>query len=448
MKKLYASALCLAICASSLIAAPHRLFHNLPAKKASKNVLLAPSRSASAIWRPVSEELYIFEDEWFMIGVSSYTYDNRGNVLTKTNDEFGEQTVFSYTYNDDNMVLEQLETQGEEGGPFVNVSKRTYVYDPIIKDYFIERMGYDWSNSSWVQNYYCEINDITRNSAGNITEIIKKLPYMNKMSPAYRSLWHYNAATGQADEYAYYSNESLLAPMWELYDGVTYKNIVWDRTNGQMTKDFTELFEGPNRVSRAEVYYDDELDGHIIASYSGEDDYEVKNTFVNPDEVAERLIRETIDENGSFRITLHLYIDENDELTEEPSMTQTQTILFDNHGNIIEDRLEYFEEGELIEAEIERYDYLYDANGNPTELTVSYYDEGEDAFIPEFRTVYGEYIDVTSGDAGIEDIVSDNNSAVEVYNLGGLKVADTADGLAAGLYIVRQGSSVSKIAIK
>jgi hypothetical protein len=51
--------------------------------------------------------------------------------------------------------------------------------------------------------------------------------------------------------------------------------------------------------------------------------------------------------------------------------------------------------------------------------------------------------------AGIEDIeAAANNAATEVYNLKGIKVANSTENLPAGFYIVRQGSNVAKIAIK
>lgn len=52
--------------------------------------------------------------------------------------------------------------------------------------------------------------------------------------------------------------------------------------------------------------------------------------------------------------------------------------------------------------------------------------------------------------AGIEDVVADFNAdePYEVYNILGVKVADTTDGLAPGIYIIRQGKVVKKIIVK
>lgn len=56
---------------------------------------------------------------------------------------------------------------------------------------------------------------------------------------------------------------------------------------------------------------------------------------------------------------------------------------------------------------------------------------------------------------GIEDVVNDSISdeinylaEYKVYNLSGVKVGDSVDGLEHGFYIVRQGAAAKKIAIK
>ena len=52
--------------------------------------------------------------------------------------------------------------------------------------------------------------------------------------------------------------------------------------------------------------------------------------------------------------------------------------------------------------------------------------------------------------AGIEEVTADfdPNAPVEVYNLSGEKVADNTDNLPAGLYIIRQGKTARKVAVK
>lgn len=64
-------------------------------------------------------------------------------------------------------------------------------------------------------------------------------------------------------------------------------------------------------------------------------------------------------------------------------------------------------------------------------------------------------VSVTCDDSGINDVLSDSDSVgkidysapVEVYNLQGVRVSDNTDRLDTGIYIVRQGKNVEKIAI-
>lgn len=50
--------------------------------------------------------------------------------------------------------------------------------------------------------------------------------------------------------------------------------------------------------------------------------------------------------------------------------------------------------------------------------------------------------------AGIDDILCDTSIPVEIFNLQGVKISTTIEHLPAGLYIVRQGNTVKKVAVK
>ena len=51
-------------------------------------------------------------------------------------------------------------------------------------------------------------------------------------------------------------------------------------------------------------------------------------------------------------------------------------------------------------------------------------------------------------DSGVDDILIDGNAQIEVYTLQGYKISDSTDNLAAGIYIVKQGTKAYKISIK
>ena len=50
--------------------------------------------------------------------------------------------------------------------------------------------------------------------------------------------------------------------------------------------------------------------------------------------------------------------------------------------------------------------------------------------------------------SAVSQINADADAQVEVFNLNGVKIADSIDGLDASIYIVHQGEIVKKVAIK
>lgn len=60
-----------------------------------------------------------------------------------------------------------------------------------------------------------------------------------------------------------------------------------------------------------------------------------------------------------------------------------------------------------------------------------------------------------NGDSGVGDIIVDNeingvdsSSPYEIYNLNGVRLATSLNNLSTGIYIVRQGNLVKKIAVR
>lgn len=150
---------------------------------------------------------------------------------------------------------------------------------------------------------------------------------------------------------------------------------------------------------------------------------------------------ETIDNNGSKRITETEYFDEEGNITSSPTYQSVETIMYDQYGNAVSDELEEaYDGGELELVMGEKYDYSYDPKGNPIELILSIYSYDDGEYLPDTRIVYGDYTDVS---LGIDDVAAtdDANAPVEYFNLQGVKV----DNPQSGLYIRRQGNSVTKV---
>ena len=63
---------------------------------------------------------------------------------------------------------------------------------------------------------------------------------------------------------------------------------------------------------------------------------------------------------------------------------------------------------------------------------------------------WSNFANIVGDASGIEDVVADSdvNATVEVYNLSGIKIGNTTEALAPGIYIVRQGTVTKKIAVQ
>ncbi len=458
MKKIYVLTLCCAVALSA--SAGGQRFKSARGHKDTKRIAL---REAGApVWRPVSQTDYMHDgDDWMEMGTVSFKYDQRGNRTEELVDEEGFLSRTVTTYDEFNYPLTVVQADSEDGEDWTNTAKTTYVYDTRLHGFFTERAGYDWANGDWVRNYRCEANTITRNDTGNITELVKSLPLGDELQPAFRSAWSYGA-DGQASEYGYYVTENGID--WQLYDDISYKDIEWETTDGQMTVfgDLLELTEGANLLKSAVVYYQGEPDGHYLVDYTdGLPGFLIKETTNDINEVGRTVLMETLDAHGSMRLTTTEYFDEEGNILTEPTYINVQEALMDEHDNLVE-----YSERETIDGMEEliastRYLYTYDADGNPSEVISKEYDYETGEYFPMERTVFGEYIDVTTGindaksdtltdwtlDGDILTASAEGLTGLSVFNLQGVCMtregadAFTASvslsGLMPGVYIIR-----------
>lgn len=420
MRKIYILAACVAVSLSAN--AGGQRFKSIRGQKNVKKIMRA--EASAPLWRPASQTDYMHDgDGWMKMGEVSFKYDKRGNCTEELVDEDGYLSKTVTTYDEFNFPLTVVKTESEDGETWENSGKTTYVYDARIHGFFTDRSGFDWTDGDWVRNYRCEGNAITRNSDGNIVELVKSLPLMDEMKPAYKSVWTYGD-DGKANGYAYYTVAEDGG--WDLYDDISYKDIVWETTDGQMTVygDLLELTEGKNLLKSAVVYYNDEPDGHYIVDYyDGSFGFLIKETTNDVNEVGRTIVMLPLDANGSMRLTTTEYFDEEGNILAEPTYIDVQEALMDEHGNMV-----LFSEKETIEGEEEliastKYSYTYDANGNPTEIIAEEYDYETQEYFPSERTVYGEYVDVAA--SGIRDFNAGTSEAEQmIFDINGRRVAE------------------------
>lgn len=435
MRKIYVFALCFAVCLSA--SAEGARFKSVRGSRAGK---IAVKEVAAPVWRPLSQTDYMHDGEdWMEMGTVTFRYDRRGNCTEEIVNSDDMLTRVQTTYNDNDLPLTVIETESDDdGATWTNIGRTSYVYDSKIRDFFVDRSGYDWDGADWARNYRCETNTITRNADGNITEIVKALPYGEEMLPAYRSVWTYGA-DGRASGYGYYVMDGS---DWALYDDVEYKDIKWHGTDGQMTVfgDLLELTEGANLLESAVVYYQGEADGHYLVEYSDDlPGFLIKETTNDINEVGRTTLMETLDMNGSLRLTTTEFFDEEGNISTEPAYISVQEAMMDEHGNMTQFNLKETYEGteELVASTI--YTYTYDALGNVTEVVSREYDYDSQEYFLSERTVYGEYGDTAGiGSAGADDAA--------VWSTEGYAVTARGEGLTAVTVYNVQGVLLGRVA--
>lgn len=437
MKQIYTAIALVLSCGPAVFAGSH-----FTARKT------APALQAvkpQGLWQPLSQQEYLnIDGEWINLGDTRFVYDERGNALeTIVEDEDGWYKLGS-TYNEYNQPLTVINYESTDGEGWENVAKTTYKYDPVLHSYVVERMSYDFNGHDWETNFKCEVNDVTRNSAGNITEIVKSLPLGAMMVPGYKLTWTYDETTGKAVGMGYYLNyndDDVLE--WTLNNNTDYRNIVWHRTDGQMTyPDLSAYIEGDNMITSCDIYYNGEIDGHFYVTHGDDGTYKAVETFLNINEIGKTVEKMYIEGSTSdYEIITSEYFDDNNMPTSSPQYIVRITYCFNDRGDIIlnEKSEKYKGRPEEIVDGYE-YSYTYDENGNVKEFVQSVFDYDSGEYIEDVRIIYGEYAQFS----GLEDITADEDAAVEYFDLQGRRV----DKPATGLYIRRQGSKADKVLVK
>lgn len=433
MKKFYPLLLC-GLILSCMPAASSPRFATQKAPAARHIVKKSPD---AAKWLPEEQTEYIYEDEWIEIGVVQFTYDSKGNSITEllTGEDGSYKTIKEY---DDNNQRTSMLTLADEGGTWVNESWTTYAYDPIIHDYYIMRMSYNWTDNAWIENIKCETNEIVRNDAGNIVSIVKNLPLGRALMPAYKLEWTYDEQSGKAVGMTYYYYNST-KDSWVVYNATEYKDLVWEATDGQMTEaDINSFTEGPNRLTSCAVYCQGAIDGYFFVSYDANGGYTANHTFADPSVIGISNVKAFTDDLGSFTLTTYEYFDNKNNPTTEPEYIGRLRVIYNEHGDVtLETYSEVFEEGDEDILEGYKYDYTYDENGNVSEYVSYVYDYDTYQYNPETKIVFNNYIKIS----GIENVAVDKEATTEYFDMQGRRVANPAN----GIYIKRQGEKVVKV---
>ena len=440
MKKLYFLTLMTALAVPSF-AISHRQSFAMKAAKArqAREVSRAESQSTPQ-WRAAEDNTYVWGEEWLLDTNNKYEYNSAGNVVLQlTTDEYGDVNRITSTWNEYGWCTSRLNEKSTDGSPFAQYEKKEFAYDPIVHSLVVSNCGYTWDNGAWVQNGNNFIRTVTRNDAGNITQVEVAILYNGQYDPTERCIVEYGP-DGKANK---------ITDMQLSYNGISYTwektveitDIVWDRTDGQVVS-VENLFSGANRIKSA-TFNDDGDVMKVEATYVPDSEsYTTVTKSTATDGVVVADVTKTtrvdvLDAIGSYEI-VDTEVYEYDGEREEYSYVEK--LHYNAYG--LETLIYAAFEEEGVEPDIWQWtvgtttdDPQY---GYPREYIIREYDPEEGEFFNSIRVEYLGYVDV----AGTAVVETAPDTSAEYYNLQGIRVADPVSGV---VYIERRGNVARKV---
>ncbi len=446
MRKLYIL-FATAIVATSMSAAP--VFSPIKAKsqkhaaqKVRSGQKIRKAEAATSVWRPGTQLLSEWDpesSEWMASAKYETTYDAAGRILTDlvtplepegtpVEEEPAQRTT--YVYNEFGMPVSRL-VELVKGNESMNYSKQIREYDSEVHNIIVANTESIWSESEWLDMGNCYRREVTRNSLGNVTEVVIKVLYQGEYEATQKMVVEYGE-DNKANRIvkSVLTTDDGITMYWT--DEMEYKDIVWHHTNGQIiTDDITSTengiascivmdSDGENKVT---VEYPDEAGSyHSMLTYAN-GSVEVKYTVV--------------DSYGSYDYeTTETYKEEGEE---DYSYSSTERLRKNEYGLETEIYMAESENGEeemvmdwtkgTIEANAE--------NGYPEVFTVQSMDPETEEFTNIYKIDFSDYSDIT----GVDGVKADDSAPVEYYTIDGRRTEATNH----GIYIRRQGKNVTKI---
>ena len=441
---------------------------------ASLNARLARARRvapAATPWCPQYQTLFEYYDgEYVKTAVYESVYDAKGNITQDivTDEESGEQTRTTYTYNEDGRLACSVNEATADGVEWVFTSKQEMKYDSILKDVIVENRQWIWKDGDWALLGNCYNRVITRNADGNVESVEIQVLYDGVYDPTERFTIEYDsegrAIAMKTSQVESYGTEITWTDTYECSE------MIWDEFNGQLA-DIKNIYGDGNRVKSmhyVDPSYGDDADQTVTYDLD-KDVYVATSTgTIGGSENSEMILTYTVYPYGGYRehlitkdsmmiemglgdmliVATQKYYPQWD-LDEEASMYMDFAGEV-GYSNYYKGIMTYDEETGLpTQYEELEYNYLeQQADEAAEESSESTAEDGGESgeFNPEapddsqFQPM--ARIEFSGYPTGVNRIDADNDAAAEYYTVDGIRVSKPAKGQ---LLIVRKGSSVSKL---
>ncbi len=406
---------------------------------------------------PTHQTEYIYDEEngdWMPGGEYTYRYDADGNILQQ---DYDDGSTISRTINEwskeglNTLLLEQTSDDG--GQTFTNSTKRVQTYDMLYPRLItLSKDRYQWAGSDWVATGDAFRRNVTRDADGNVLSLTVAVPYNGAFDEMQRYTNTVDPTTRQINSFKFEElgySESGNDLIWKTSQYL--RNLVWKETNGQLVGEFSDWMSLGNKLSSATITSIEGTDTVDIATvcitYDDKGGY--VETIAYTDEPSQIVTIYTVDDaNGSNTLEEidYMDMDEDGEYTEaDICMRIKQVQRYDEKGSLVEEQLfEPDEDGtSLTQTAGTRYDISYDTTypDAEAEVVMSEWNYESRMYVPIMRIVSDRYTDVTA----ISGVKVNSTSANGVYNLQGMKIADSLPADGHGILIVRKDGKSVKV---
>lgn len=436
-------------------------------RKMSVPALASDTSATVANWNYLHRKNYHWADScWVMDEESTYTRDDYGRELSVvTSNGF---TRIS-KYDEKGRRCEEYTAQDE-----TLFTKSFLFYDTVEEDFGTGFMSYSRRNEKEEWNFERGYQwEIQRDERGNV----KDTYYVEKTSSDslvdhFLSL-HYDSVTWQPT--------TILVGV---ENGTVFTNLKWHKFNGQILQ---PLNYDQSLIPYNFLYTQDRFNQPTDGEFSGQTfhiDYDehgfTKAVYVTDTLGGNALMMNVyvrkVEDDLSERHDLRFYydfdgdggIDEEKELYRimckqvrpdgqvvlqelmDGSGYFVNSLSYDEYGNLISYSYMEEQDGNFVLKKGYEDSYVYDnSNGTVLECERSVYDAEKSVFVPQSKVVYSDYVRYAStGISEAGDAADAQSGPTRVYDLQGRCVGATVKGLPAGVYVVKQGKTTSKVFVR
>lgn len=436
-------------------------------RQMSVPVLASDTSAVDANWNYLHKKHYHWADScWVMDEESTYTRDDYGRELSVvTSNGF---TRIS-KYDEKGRRCEEYTAQDE-----TLFTKSFLFYDTVEEDFGTGFMSYSRRNEKEEWNFERGYQwEIQRDERGNV----KDTYYVEKTSSDslvdhFLSL-HYDSVTWQPTTI-----------MVGVENGTVFTNLKWHKFNGQILQ---PLNYDQSLIPYNFLYTQDRFNQPTDGEFSGQTfhiDYDehgfTKAVYVTDTLGGNALMMNVyvrkVEDDLSERHDLRFYydfdgdggIDEEKELYRimckqvrpdgqvvlqelmDGSGYFVNSLSYDEYGNLISYSYMEEQDGNFVLKKGYEDSYVYDnSNGTVLEHERSVYNAENGVFVPQSKVVYSDYVRYAStGISEAGDAADAQSGPTRVYDLQGRCVGATVKGLPAGVYVVKQGKTTSKVIVR